>query len=326
MFRIPVRALVLGVGAALALAYAVHVHAPRTYVASARVLLAEGGGKSRIVKLEHAALDPADAQSRLHSALRSYSGKDVIDPPTLVAGSRSLPLDLGVGALLGLGLGAAATAWRARRRRPVRGEREVMPLLGNPLLGARPLQPEGVRALARQLQKHWFTNARKLLPIVSPSSGDGRSTLARDLALEFAAMGERTLLIDADFRAPSLHRAFSLQNKVGLADLLDHGDIQLAACRENLAVLVAGDVRQDPLELLSRPRLIHFLQAAARPFSVVLIDTPAAERGPDYELFAALAGGALLVVRPGEDAGRISALRKRLTHCAARPVATVFNR
>src|SRR5688500_4471886 len=112
MLRIPVRALVLGVGAALAVAYAVHVHAPRTYVASARVLLAEGGGKSRIVKLEHAAFDPADARSRLNSALRSYSGKDMVDPPTLVAGSRSVAADLGIGALLGLGLGAGATAWQ----------------------------------------------------------------------------------------------------------------------------------------------------------------------------------------------------------------------
>ena len=88
---------------------------------------------------------------------------------------------------------------------------------------------------------------------------------------------------------------------------------------------VAGAVREDPLELLSRERLRHFLGAAARPFRVVLIDTPAAERGPDLEMFAALAGGALLVVRPGEDAARLARLRRRLTRCAARPVATVFN-
>src|SRR5438128_1903184 len=84
-------------------------------------------------------------------------------------------------------------------------------------------------------------------------------------------------------------------------------------------------VREDPLDLLSRQRLRHFLGAAARPFRVVLIDTPAAERGPDLEMFAALAGGALLVVRPGEDAARLARLRRRLTRCAARPVATVFN-
>ena len=62
-----------------------------------------------------------------------------------------------------------------------------------------------------------------------------------------------------------------------------------------------------------------------RACRVVLIDTPAAERGPDLEMFAALAKGALLVVRPGEDSARLAWLRQRLTRCAAVPVVTVFN-
>jgi Mrp family chromosome partitioning ATPase len=57
---------------------------------------------------------------------------------------------------------------------------------------------------------------------------------------------------------------------------------------------------------------------------VVLVDTPAAARGPDLEMFAALAGGALLVLRPGEDAARLARLQRRLARCNARLVATVF--
>src|SRR5205814_2788354 len=139
------------------------------------------------------------------------------------------------------------------------------------------------------------------------------------------AMGQRTLLIDADLRSPTLHHKFSIANTGGLADFLDGRGVRLAACGENLAVLAAGSVREDPLELLSRDRLRQFLGAAARPFRVVLADTPAAARGPDLEMFAALAGGALLVVRKGEDASRLASLRRRLTRCAARPVAAVFN-
>jgi Mrp family chromosome partitioning ATPase len=89
-------------------------------------------------------------------------------------------------------------------------------------------------------------------------------------------------------------------------------------------VLSAGEVREDPLELLSRDRLRTFLSAAAGTFRAVLIDTPAATRGPDHEMFAALAGGALLVVRKGEDAARLTRLRRGLARCRARPVATVF--
>jgi Mrp family chromosome partitioning ATPase len=234
-------------------------------------------------------------------------------------------LRLAIGATLGLAVGAGITFWQNRGRRTVRSERELLDVIGPPLLAARPLRPEALRALSQQLLEHWFNGSRTLLPVISVGTQDGRTSLAAALAEMFAAMGERTLLIDADFRSPSLHEKYSLKNSGGLADLLDGRGVRLAACRENLAVLVAGAVREDPLELLSRERLRHFLDAAARPFRVVLIDTPAAERGPDLEMFAALAGGVLLVVRPGEDAARLARLRRRLTRCAARPVATVFN-
>lgn len=305
---------------ALAVACAWHSLAPRTYVASARLMLPD-----RIIKLQSAALDPAEARSDLSRQLVGYPDAAVLDAPTLLAARRSLPLDLALGAGLGIAFGAGLTFRRLRRRRPVRIERDLVPLLGNPLLAARPARPDALRALARQLGEHWLGAGRKLLPVVSAGNGDGRSRVAVQLARHFAESGVRTLLVDGDFRAPSVHRRLRLPNERGLADLLAGRPVQLAAARENLAVLVAGRVTDDPLELLSRPRLLDFLRAAARPFDVVLIDTPAADRGPDHEIFAALAGGALLVVRPGEDAARLSRLRGRLTHCNARPVASVFS-
>lgn len=220
----------------------------------------------------------------------------------------------------------AHAVWTRRQSRRVRGERELLAAIGNPVLAARPSRPEALDALCQQLLEHWFGAGRALLPLISLRPRDGRSTLAAELARRFAAMGARTLLIDADLRAPSLHARFGVPNRRGLADLLDGRDVQLAACTENLALLAAGAVREDPLELLSRLRLRHFLAAAARPFRVVLIDTPAAERGPDLEMFAALAKGALLVVRPGEDGERLAWLRGRLSHCAAVPVVALFNR
>jgi protein-tyrosine kinase len=223
----------------------------------------------------------------------------------------------------------AHAVWTRRQSRRVRGERELLAAIGNPLLAARPLSPEALGVLCKQLLEHWFGAGRTLLPLISLRSGDGRSTLAAELARRFAGMGERTLLVDADFRAPTLHARFGLPNRRGLADLLDGRDVQLVAIDgdggSNLALLAAGAVREDPLELLSRMRLRQFLAAAARPFRVVLIDTPAAERGPDLEMFAALAKGALIVVRPGEDAARLAWLRQRLTRCAAVPVVAVFN-
>lgn len=211
------------------------------------------------------------------------------------------------------------------RRPRIRSERELNAVFGEPLLAARPLVPEALRALAHQLLAYWFNDRRSLLPVISARAQDGRSSLAAELARTFAAMGQRTLLIDADLRSPSLHSRFAIGNKGGLADFLDGRGVRLAACGDNLAVLTAGQVREDPLELLSRERLRRFLAAAARPFRVVIADTPAAARGPDHEMFSALAGGALVVIRKGEDARRVAGLRRRLARCAARPVAAVFN-
>src|SRR5690242_10179636 len=114
--------------AAIATACVWHALAPRTYVASARLVLPD-----RIVRLESAALDPAAARSNLSSQLAGYRNVPMLDAPMLLAARRSLPLDLALGTGLGLAFGGGLTFWRLRRRRPVRAERELIPLLGDPL-------------------------------------------------------------------------------------------------------------------------------------------------------------------------------------------------
>ena len=85
--------------------------------------------------------------------------------------------------------------------------------------------------------------------------------------------------------------------------------------------------RRDPLELLSRSRLPGFLAEASKHFRVVVIDTPAAARGPDFQMFAALAGGALVVTaQDSAEAQALRGLHATLQRCAARLVATVARR
>jgi Mrp family chromosome partitioning ATPase len=90
--------------------------------------------------------------------------------------------------------------------------------------------------------------------------------------------------------------------------------------------MVAGSAPADPLELLSRPRLPALLGEARKHFRVVLIDTPAAVRGPDFEMLAALAGGALVVMhRAKTDIGALKALHAALARCAAQLVTTLID-
>jgi capsular exopolysaccharide synthesis family protein len=221
---------------------------------------------------------------------------------------------------LAVAFGCVATLGR---RGPPR-ERDLVRLLGAPLLAVRPLREAALRGLCRQLLEHWLVPGRALLPVVSAQRGEGRTYFAAGLATAFAALGEKTLLIDADFRSPGVHLAFGLPNRGGLADYLKGKKVEPAVHNDNLAVLVAGDAGRNPLELLSGDRLKGLLAAASKHFRVIIIDTPAAARGPDLEIFTALACGALIVAG-GARARPLARLKAALEKSSAAPLAIVVN-
>src|SRR3954469_10248536 len=83
-------------------------------------------------------------------------------------------------------------------------------------------QVETLRALRSQLMLRWFDSdvQHKALAIVSAERREGRSFIAANLAVVFSQLGERTLLIDSDFRNPVQHSLFSLDNRAGLSAML----------------------------------------------------------------------------------------------------------
>lgn len=232
----------------------------------------------------------------------------------------SLAFNLAAAGIVGLTVGSA---FLPSRRRRLRSESQLVEVLGVPLLAARPLAPQ---ALARQLLAHWFRRGRAVLPVVSAERGIGGTRAAVELARALADLGERTLLIDADFRSPGVHAEFGLPNRAGLSDFLDGRGAALAHCSDNLSVLVAGESGADPLDLLSRPRMQALLANAAQRYSVVLVDTPPSASGPDLQLFAAFGRGALVVTRQPASPDKLERLRQLLAACQAQVVGTVIAR
>jgi protein-tyrosine kinase len=163
-----------------------------------------------------------------------------------------------------------------------------------------------LRKLRTELDLRWFAhqhNARRCLAIVSPGRGEGRSSLVANLAVAFAQRGDRTLVIDADLRAPAQHDYFGLDNRAGLSAFLSGRDsreaIQPVPGFHSLSVLAAGCMPPNPQELLSRPAFGHLLADMERTFDIVLLDTPSCEIEVDAQIIAARAGGALLLARTG---------------------------
>jgi chain length determinant protein tyrosine kinase EpsG len=171
---------------------------------------------------------------------------------------------------------------------------------------------ETFRALRSRLMLGWFDrNGRKNLAVVSVHRGEGRSYLAANLAVVFAQLGERTLLIDADLRSPRQHLLFDLPNQTGLSTLLagraGADSVDRIAPLLNLSVLPAGPTPPNPQELLGRPAFRNLLSDLGKDFDVIILDTPAAEGGADAQTIAIRAGGALMVVR--RDHTRVSPMR-----------------
>lgn len=297
--------------AALSVIAAVTLLEPQRYVATGGVLLADG-----MLKARYTAADPQTAAAAVRAFIGSHPDALLVDPPLVVRQASGLATGVAVIAVVLL-LGLLFV----RKAPALRSEKELNNVLGVPMLAARPLAPEH---LARQLLAHWFGRGRPVLAVVSAEEGDDGARAAAELARACAASGAPTLLIDADLRSPRLHRAFALPNRAGLADFLQGRRADLARAADNLTVLVSGRTLADPLELLSRSRMIELLRAAASRYSVVLVHTPAAARGPDLQLFAAFAGGVLVVTKkPCEPTG-LAKLRALLDTSKARVVGAVL--
>ena len=191
-------------------------------------------------------------------------------------------------------------------------------------------QVEALRALRTQLLLRWFTAERKMLAILSAGRGEGRSYLAANLALLFAQMGRRTLLVDADLRSPRQDKLFKSAERRGLSDLLAQRVgleviVRLSAFGD-LTLLPAGTVPPNPQELLCRPVFSLLLRHLSRSFDVILFDTPACKKQADAETIGALAGGALILAR--KDASRMTDvhdLQRRLQRADTTIAGAVLN-
>ena len=165
-------------------------------------------------------------------------------------------------------------------------------------------QAEVLRTIRNQLMLRWFHHEKKTLAIVSANAKEGRSYLAANLAIVFAQLGKRTLLIDSNLREPRQHELFNIKNSRGLADLLiSRSDFETAIKvipeLPNLSVLVAGAVPPNPLEIISRGLNACLIKLMSM-YDVILLDTPPVSKGSDVQLLARIAGGALLLARQHE--------------------------
>jgi succinoglycan biosynthesis transport protein ExoP len=263
-----------------------------------------------------------------------------------------------LGLLGGLGLGVATAVLREYAGRVIETEQEVVAASGLPVLGSIPIAPplsgalanaqttpmifvathdphslqaDSCRAIRTAIDCHslGLDHPIKTLLVTSPTAHDGKSTVLLNLALAFVESGRRVLVIDADLRRSSLHRAVGVPNERGLTDMLRKGVAWPEGFRgiaTGFAFLPSGIKAKNPAALLSSGRMSVLLEQARERADLVLIDSPPVLAVSDCLPLSAKVDGVLLVTRFGITQ-RQSLIRAKevLQKVGARVVGVVLN-
>ncbi len=189
---------------------------------------------------------------------------------------------------------------------------------------------EAIRSLRTELLMR--TNGRRgagIFTLMSACAGEGRSQLAAELAIAFAQLGSRTLLVDADLRKPRQHVLFGADNMIGLAQCLMDGTPPRLYGIEGMpqmALLTSGAPPSNPLELLSGGRFERIVAEWRRNYEFVVVDTPPVAQFSDGLAVASVAGHVVVLGRTNSTSFHVfSELRRKLDTTNAWVVGAVMN-
>jgi capsular exopolysaccharide synthesis family protein len=283
---------------------------------------------------------------------------------------RDLVTNVGLGLAVGLLLGTAAAFVTDRTDRRLRGRDDLAELLDRPVLtpippltrrrwGAsrRRRRPKGLVMLDhpvgpaaeayRTLRARVSFLAGRLkvrsIMVTSAGPGEGKSTVAANLALALAEAEQEVLLVSADLRHPQLHQLFALPNRSGLPDVLVDGLLsdpqappaavearivsELWSVTKHLWVIVSRPAPPHVAGLLGSDAMRRLLETQRDRFDFVVLDCPPALVAADALAVAPLVDGVLVVAdRASTDRAAIVRLREQLEQVGGRILGAVLNR
>jgi len=191
---------------------------------------------------------------------------------------------------------------------------------------------EAFRTLRMNIEFSSFEKEIKTLLITSTQPAEGKSTVAANLCTAMTMVGKKVLLVDADFRMPSLHQIFDFENSKGLTSLIMNpgstpGDVVQETGIENLSLLASGPTPPNPAELLASTRMRKLFAGLTEVYDAVVVDSPPLLAVSDAAILASYLDGVILVL----GAGRVSrdqarTARDQLQKAKAHVLGVVLNR
>ncbi len=253
--------------------------------------------------------------------------------------------------LAGLALGSAVVFIRERLDDRFLGREDLEDTAGAPVLAIVPSVPnwkksatklvakdapktapaEAYRTLRTNVAFMARTNDLKMIAMVSPSMGEGKTTTSANLAVALAQSGKRVVALSCDLRKPRLHRFYGLSNDVGVTSILRDGvTVPEAAQRvsgiDTLRVIASGPVPHDPAELLGSEDMEEMLADLRRYADFVVVDTAPVLVVSDALSVAPKTDGVIIMADAGATMrGAVKATREQLELVGANIVGAVFN-
>jgi len=294
----------------------------------------------------HADLQQRFQEARLAAAsmVRDVELHDRAFPPQIPSSDQRLRLALMILAA-SLGLSVASAIVLDRLDPKVRYPNQVTSEIGLEILGTVPriLNQKGRKArenreqvleafrdLRLNLEYAYGSAGPLVVTISSPGQSEGKSLISTNLALAFAEMGKKTILVDGDTRRGDAHRLLGVQRKPGLTDVLQRtvearDAIQVTEYAQ-LDYLASGSRLANSPELLSTigaQRLFAWLRGR---YQVILVDSPPLAAGSDAFVLASITGNLAMVLRHGaSDRGLVQARLESIYRLPIRVLGAVMN-
>ena len=161
---------------------------------------------------------------------------------------------------------------------------------------------EGFRTLRAAISLIRNSERMKVIAVTSTIPSEGKSLVASNLAIVTAQTGLRTVLVDADLRRPSVHKAFQLQSLTGLTSYLTErvssiADITHSSVVANLDIICCGSTPSNPSELISSRRMVQFLEELSKRYDRIILDCPPVSAVADPLVVGAMADGIVFVTK-----------------------------
>lgn len=238
-----------------------------------------------------------------------------VQPTVTENKGKSKKLIIAVSALLGLMVGFGAAFLMEYMDNSIRKREEAEAILDMPVIGEIKKDKEETNEVYKILRTTLQYRCKdsnlleiqgrqpknNVFMITSPSKGDGKTTVAVNLAISFAEAGFKTLIIDGNGRKPMVHTVLGLENENGLSNMLIGETINIQRCsKNNLHMLSWGNSNINPADAFVKENIDEIIKKLKEEFDYVIIDTSSIVDYADAGILSKMVDEVVIVISEGK--------------------------